>query len=347
MRALVYLGASMVRARNRVGFTLVELLVVIGIIAVLIGILLPALSKARRSALEAVCMSDFRQWGIGLQIYVDSNKGQLPQKGPDGTGSSPGNSNYFGPNANGTLSSSNVIGYDDPSIWFNAIPPLVNGKSYYQMLVLDYQHKDVAPHEGQHSIFICPVAQPPTPDGIDIYSEGYYYLYGIDSTSTIKNSTGMFAAQQFKFNLSVVFNSKLTSYTNSLGVVVEQPNIKMSSLRPTSEIVVMTEKIANSGEYKDENVQKWNTAHPEVYLNKGKIGPTGATTNIAQSKADWTRFAARHRGGGFILFADGHVAWFAWPEVQYDASQLPLTAHSNANHPGKLLWSALGPIGPG
>jgi prepilin-type processing-associated H-X9-DG protein len=81
-----------------------------------------------------------------------------------------------------------------------------------------------------------------------------------------------------------------------------------------------------------------------VYLNTGKIGPTGSLVNIAQSKADWTRFAARHRGGGMLLFADGHVAWFSWPQVQYDQSQLPLNANSNANHPGQILWSAVGPV---
>jgi prepilin-type N-terminal cleavage/methylation domain-containing protein len=65
------------RPRPR-AFTLVELLVVIGIIAILVGILLPVLKGARERAYSAQCMSNLRQIGMAAIMYAQENKGQFP-----------------------------------------------------------------------------------------------------------------------------------------------------------------------------------------------------------------------------------------------------------------------------
>src|SRR5438105_2139955 len=64
--------------KSRRAFTLVELLVVIGIIAVLIGILLPVLGRARDQANTTACMATLRSLGQTLAIYTSENKGSYP-----------------------------------------------------------------------------------------------------------------------------------------------------------------------------------------------------------------------------------------------------------------------------
>jgi prepilin-type N-terminal cleavage/methylation domain-containing protein/prepilin-type processing-associated H-X9-DG protein len=66
------------RVLQRRGFTLVELLVVIGIIAVLIGVLLPTLAKAREAANITQCLSNLRQIGLGIELYASVSRNQMP-----------------------------------------------------------------------------------------------------------------------------------------------------------------------------------------------------------------------------------------------------------------------------
>ncbi len=71
--------ANAVAARGTLsGFTLIELLVVVAIIAVLVSILLPALSQARETAKTASCASNQRQLGLAFQTYANEYNGWLP-----------------------------------------------------------------------------------------------------------------------------------------------------------------------------------------------------------------------------------------------------------------------------
>ena len=119
--------------RADVGFSLVELLVVIAVTAVLAGLLLPAFSRAKAKARLTQCTNNLRQWGLAYQHYADDNQDYLPRRGQG-------------------IQPLNEI--DRPEDWFNALPPYMKLLPYEQWFTNGNRYKP-----GDLSPFVCPVAK--------------------------------------------------------------------------------------------------------------------------------------------------------------------------------------------
>jgi len=158
-------------------------------------------------------------------------------------------------------------------------------------------------------MFVCPTAVDAmlAPGEIATAgSNGYYNIWGVEHDASITQRPTYFC---------YVPNSKIDQTQNVQ---------KLNQIRPGSLVALLVEKRMTPGEIP-------NRAGPD--------GQNYYTKTLSRVKSDWQRFAGAHRGGGHILFADTHVAWFTNLEIAHPKGAL---LRSDWNQPNKIIWNPFG-----
>jgi len=142
------------RIGQHTAFTLIELLAVIAIIAIIAALLFPALRGVSERSKKIHCMSNMRQWGSGLTMFLADNNGVFPEEGRQGGG----------------------IDYYLTSAWFNVLAPYMGTEPLSNMVA---QKRAPCPPDDR-SVFTCPSLKPQDVSGtFDNQHPVFSYAYNL------------------------------------------------------------------------------------------------------------------------------------------------------------------------
>lgn len=272
------------------GFTLVELLVVIGIIGVLIGLLLPTLGRARESAKQVQCLSNLKQLANATVSYCNENQGYYP--GRAGQGAERGERPDLDP-----------TNYSGWIAWRRKIDP-VTGMSYASTWDQNITHSALAKYLNakvrSHTSFAEANQINPTMESI-FRCPSDNLLQRVAFAADFNGGRGIY---RYSYSMNIFFGNKLYDPINNLLGDLKHYR-KMSQVRRPAEVIL----------YIDES---------EVSVNNGEYNPTVLPVDANNPNKDYTAIAARHElknkrnaddARGNVGFADGHAAFFSRQEA--------------------------------
>ena len=273
---------SMLGARG--AFTLVELLVVIGIIALLISILLPSLSRAREAANQVTCQSQQKQIVMGMIMHASEHKGYMPLVGAIGPGYAPANVDdarmekydYYGTGGNYHLMS--IMGALGPQLGQAVrVDTITNLESDMQKGFL-------------RKVFVCPSDREGGRFGATLGDGGNAYN-------------------------SYAFNEAALGWADSgtLGVVNHMRlRGKVARFPHPAQMFLLTDGAPRGGDgagawqvYYDHDS---NCTLRDVYITSNGAGTNPHAKGGGKDCGEWNLIdTGRHRNRMMVAFADGHV----------------------------------------